>query len=105
MEKISLSKIESLIYVIRGQRIMLDFDLASLYGVETKVLNRQVKRNIERFPEDFMFQLNNQELTNLRCQIGTSSSHHGGIRYHPFAFTENGVAMLSGVLNSPEAFS
>lgn len=82
---------------------MLDFDLAALYGVETKTLNRQVKRNIDRFPADFMFQLNNQELTNLRYQFGTSSSHHGGIRYLPFAFTENGVAMLSGVLNSPQA--
>ncbi len=103
MKEITISQIENSIYLIRGQRVMLDYDLAALYEVETKVLNRQVKRNIDRFPEDFMFQLNNQELTNLRCQIGTSSSHHGGIRYLPFAFTENGVAMLSGVLNSPQA--
>ena len=102
MEKISLSQIEKTIYVIRGQRVMLDFDLAALYDVETKVLNRQVNRNIERFPEDFMFRLNNRELTNLKCQIGTSSLH-GGSRKLPQAFTENGVAMLSGVLNSPQA--
>ena len=102
MEKISLSQIERLIYIIRGQRVMLDYDLAILYGVETKSLNRVVRRNIERFPEDFMFQLEKQEFTNLKCQFGTSSSH-GGVRKLPLNFTENGVAMLSGVLNSPEA--
>ncbi len=80
---------------------MLDFDLAALYGVETKVLKQTVKRNIERFPEDFMFELTLTEFTNLRSQIVTSS--WGGIRYQPFAFTEQGVAMLSGILKSERA--
>ena len=80
---------------------MLDFDLAELYGTETKFLKRAVKRNIDRFPEDFMFELTKEELENLRYQFGTSS--WGGIRYLPFAFTEHGVAMLSGVLNSAKA--
>ncbi len=80
---------------------MLDFDLAELYKVETKLLKRAVRRNIERFPEDFMFELTKEELENLRRQFGTSS--WGGVRYMPFAFTEHGVAMLSGVLNSPKA--
>lgn len=83
---------------------MLDADLANLYEVETKYLKRQVQRNIERFPEDFMFQLTSQEFDNLRCQIGTSNVH-GGTRYLPYAFTEQGIAMLSGVLNSPRAVS
>jgi phage regulator Rha-like protein len=82
---------------------MLDSDLADLYGVETKILKRAVKRNHERFPEDFMFQFNNQELIRLRCQNGTSKMGHGGSRYLPYAFTEQGVAMLSGVLTSPRA--
>ncbi len=82
---------------------MLDSDLAKLYGVETKHLNRQVQRNINRFPSDFMFQLTEIEEENLRCQIGISSSQYGGRRYLPFAFTENGVAMLSSVLNSERA--
>ena len=89
------------IHFIRGEQVMLDFDLAALYGVETKVLKQTVKRNIERFPEDFMFELTIQELTNLRSQIVTSS--WGGIRYQPFAFTEQGVAMLSGILKSERA--
>lgn len=93
--------IENKIYEIRGQKVMLDFDLAEMYEIETKNLNKAVKRNIERFPEDFMFQLTTQELTNLRFQIGTSS--WGGTRYAPFAFTEQGVAMLSGILRSPKA--
>jgi len=93
--------IESLIYEIRGQKVMLDRDLARLYGVETKVLNQAVKRNIKRFPEDFMFQLNNEEFTNLMSQIVTSS--WGGIRKLPYVFTEQGVAMLSGLLNSDTA--
>ena len=80
---------------------MLDRDLAVLYGVETKYLKRQVNRNIERFPEDFIFQLTKEELDNLRCQFGTSS--WGGIRYLPYAFTEQGVAMLSSVLKSKRA--
>lgn len=102
MELIS-GNIEKSIYLIRGQRVMIDSDLAKLYAVETKTLNRQVKRNIKRFPPDFMFQLSSQEATNLKCQIGTSSLAHGGRRKLPFAFTENGVAMLSGILNSNQA--
>ncbi len=85
--------IENKIYEIRGQKVMLDFDLAEMYEIETKNLNKAVKRNIERFPEDFMFQLTTQELT----------SSWGGTRYSPFAFTEQGVAMLSGILRSPKA--
>ncbi len=77
--------------VIRGQKVMLDFDLASLYQVETKQLNRQVKRNIERFPDDFMFQLSDEEFDFLRCQFGTSKNHRGGHRYKPYAFTELGI--------------
>ena len=95
------TQVQQMIHVIRGQRVILDRDLAQLYGVETKVLNKQVQRNIERFPEDFMFQLTNQEFTNLRFQNGTSS--WGGTRYMPHAFTEEGVAMLSGLLHSPVA--
>ena len=97
-------KITPLIHVVRGKRVMLDSDLAELYGVATKQLNRAVRRNEERFPEDFMFQLSDQEVTDLRCQIGTSSSSsYGGRRYRPLAFTEQGVAMLSSVLQSKEA--
>ena len=92
-----LDNIQNLIYVIRGQRVMLDYDLARLYHVETSELKRQVRRNMERFDgDDFMFELSHEEL--LRCQIGTSS--WGGSRYGAFAFTEIGVAMLSGVLKS-----
>lgn len=94
--------IQSKIYEIRGCRVMLDFDLAELYQVETKVLNRAVKRNIDRFPERFMFQLTNKEFTDLRFQIGTSNGR-GGTRYMPYAFTEQGVSMLSAVLRSPVA--
>ena len=86
------------IYLIRDQKVMLDRDLSELYGIETKQLKRAVRRNIDRFPEDFMFELNNQELDNLRSQFGTSS--WGGSRYLPMVFTEQGVAMLSSVLNS-----
>lgn len=93
--------IEQRIYLIRGRKVMLDSDLAILYGVETKNLNKSVSRNTERFPEDFMFQLNAEEFGNLRFQFGTSS--YGGRRYLPYAFTEQGVAMLSGVLNSEKA--
>ncbi len=100
-----LSVIENKIYEIRGQKVMLDFDLAEMYEVETKYLKRIVRRNMIRFPEDFLFQLSNEELNSLtiklRCQIGTSNK--GGLRYAPFAFTEQGVAMLSGLLNSPRA--
>ena len=100
---ISGERIEKAIYLIRGEKVMLDRDLALLYGVETKVLNRAVKRNLQRFPLDFMFQLTPDEAENLRCQIGTSSLRHGGRRYFPYVFTEQGVAMLSSVLNSERA--
>ena len=96
---ISVEKIENKIFQIRGKKVMLDKDLAELYGVETKQLTRQVCRNIKRFPEDFMFRLTKAEI--LRCQIGTS--RWGGRRYLPYAFTEQGVAMLSSVLNSKRA--
>lgn len=89
------------IYRIRGMQVMLDFDLAELYGVETKVLKQQVRRNIERFPEDFFFQLSEDEFDSLRSQIVTSKK--GGVRYAPFAFTEQGVSMLSSVLRSKQA--
>jgi len=93
---IPIEKIESRIYGIRGQRIMLDHDLAELYGVQTKALKQAVSRNIERFPLDFMFILTYQEFANLRSQIVTSSSSQwGGTRYRPMAFTEQGVAMFT----------
>ena len=95
--------IERRIYLIRGQKVMLDSDLAALYLVETKALNRAVRRNIERFPEDFMFQLTTEEAESLRCQFGTSNVGRGGRRYLPYVFTEHGVAMLSSVLNSKRA--
>src|SRR5581483_911086 len=82
---------------------MLDIELAKLYGVPTKRLNEQVRRNRDRFPEDFAFQITEQEFTNLRSQFATSSLGHGGRRYRPWAFTEHGVAMLSSVLRSPTA--
>ena len=91
------------IYVIRSQKVMLDRDLAKLYGVETKYLKRQVRRNAERFPNDFMFELNKEEFENWRRQFGTSNSEIMGLRYSPFVFTEQGVAMLSSVLNSKQA--
>ena len=96
-------KIEKAIYLIRGEKVMLDRDLALLYGVETKVLNRAVKRNLQRFPPDFMFQLTTKEAESLRCQIGTSNEGRGGRRYLPYVFTEQGVAMLSSVINSERA--
>lgn len=112
-----------LVFLIRGEKVLLDADLALLYGVETGALNRAVKRNIERFPEDFMFQLSQEDWDNLKCQIGISSSPampvkkkggliqsqivtavtHGGRRGLPYAFTEQGIAMLSSVLRSPRA--
>ena len=91
------------IFVIRGQKVMIDRDLAELYGVETRRLNEQVKRNISRFPKDFMFQLNDLELQNLMSQFATSS--WGGVRKLPYVFTEHGVLMLSSVLNSEKAIS
>ena len=111
-----LENIENLIHVIRGKQVMLDRDLARLYGVEARALNQAVRRNIERFPEDFMFQLSKEEFENLRSQIVTSSeekilksqnviSSWGGIRKWPYVFTENGVAMLSSVLRSQQAIN
>jgi ORF6N domain len=94
-----IAQLESAIYLIRGQRVMFDSDLAAIYGVTTKRLNEQVRRNISRFPEDFAFQLTAEELTNLRSQIATSS-FHGGRRYRPWVFTEHGAIMLASVLNS-----
>jgi len=91
-----------MIYLIRGQRVMLDFDLARIYSVTTKRLKEQFRRNAGRFPNDFAFQLTNQELINLRSQFATSSLH-GGHRYPPIAFTEHGALMLASVLNSPIA--
>jgi len=95
--------IEKKIYLVRGQKVMLDSDLAELYEVETRALVQAVKRNIGRFPPDFMFQLNNQEVTSLRSQIVISKSGKGGRRYVPYVFTEQGVAMLSSVLNNERA--
>jgi len=93
----------SKIYLIRSHKVMLDVDLAELYGVETKQLKRAVKRNLIRFPEDFMFELHNEEIEMIRCQIGTESGLRFGERYAPMAFTEQGVAMLSSILNSERA--
>ena len=93
-----IEEIKTKIHEIRGQKVMIDADLAQLYQVETRVLNQAVKRNIKRFPPDFMFQLNEEEARNLKSQFVTSS--WGGIRKLPFAFTEQGLAMLSGLLNS-----
>lgn len=97
---ISTMEIRNLIYSIRGKQVMLDSDLASLYEVETKNLNKAVKRNIERFPASFCFQLTEEEVENLRFQIGTSSLSYGGRRYLPYVFTEQGVAMASAILRS-----
>ena len=101
----ALSKIDihHKIHVIRGIQVMLDTDLAVLYGVEVKVLNQAVKRNIERFPESFMFQLSEEEFSSLRSQIVTSTPRRGGRRYLPYVFTEQGVSMLSAVLKSNTA--
>lgn len=96
-----LSLIQSKIYEIRNQKVMLDYDLAQMYEVETKRLKEAVKRNIQRFPADFMFSLTQKEFQGLRSQIATSN--RGGTRYLPYAFTEQGVAMLSSVLNSEKA--
>jgi|TARA_R110000868_G_scaffold407011_1_gene687894 phage regulator Rha-like protein len=97
---ISRQEIENQIYTVRDQQVMLDSDLAKIYQVETKNLNKAVKRNTERFPTSFCFQLNAKEVENLRFQIGTSSLNYGGRRYLPYAFTEQGIAMLSAVLRS-----
>ena len=90
----------ALIYEVRGHKVMLDFDLARVYGVETKSLNRAVKRNVDRFPKDFVFQLTRREFEALRYQIGTASFGHGGRRSRPYAFTEHGAIMAANVLNS-----
>jgi len=98
---IPIDRIQRLIYMIRSEKVILDRDIAELYGVETGQLKRAVRRNPERFPKDFMFELTGEEFENLRCQIDTSS--WGGTRYMPMAFTEQGVAMLSSVLRSERA--
>lgn len=95
--------IEEKIHLIRGQKVMLDSDLAEVYQVETKMLNRAVKRNLDRFPEDFMFRLTDEETKSLRFQIGTSNTGRGGRRYLPYAFTEHGAVMLASVLKSQTA--
>lgn len=115
-----IKTIQNRIYEIRGERVMIDRDLATLYEIETKALNLAVKRNIKRFPKDFMFQLTKDEYENLRFQFETSSTSHnkilrlqnetssgnwGGTRYLPYVFTEQGVAMLSGILNSDKAIA
>ena len=100
---IPIERIEKLIYLIHGHKVMLDTDLAELYDVETRILVRNVKRNIDRFPKDFMFQLTKKEDESLRSQIGISKQGRGGRRYAPYVFTEQGVAMLSSVLNSKRA--
>ncbi len=97
-----LAGIQSKIHELRGQKVMLDFDLAELYATETKYLKRAVKSNLSRFPPDFMFELTKKELETLRCRNSTSKQR-GGIRYLPYAFTEQGVAMLSSVLKSDKA--
>lgn len=100
---VSPDRVERSILWIRGDKVLLDEDLAEMYGVETKTLVRQVKRNLDRFPDDFLFQLTAKEWDSLRCQIGTSNAGRGGRRYAPFVFTEQGIAMLSSVLHSPRA--
>ena len=100
-----LIQIQNLIYEIRGCKVMLDSDLAKLYGVETFNLNKAVKRNLSRFPKDFMFQLTKTEYDSLIFQIGISNSKRGGRRFMPYVFTEQGVAMLSSVLQSEQAIS
>jgi hypothetical protein len=105
VQVVAAPAIEKRIFVVRGRQVMLDEDLADLYGVETKRLVEQVKRNLERFPDDFMFQLNSEEAAALRSQIATSNAGRGGRRYSPYVFTEQGVAMLSGVLRSGRAIA
>lgn len=102
-EFIPLERIESKILLIRGQKVLLDRELAELYGVPTKVFNQAVRRNAKRFPKDFMFQLDHQEFTDLRSQIVTSSLGHGGRRYMPYVFSEHGAIMAATILNSPKA--
>jgi len=104
IDLVSVERIENNIFLIRGKRVMLDKDLAGLYGIEAKYLKRQVRRSLDRFPPDFMFELSKQEFKDWRCQFVTSNSADKmGLRYPPYAFTEPGVAMLSSVLNSKRA--
>jgi phage regulator Rha-like protein len=106
MERVVASEIEKMIFVVRGQKVMLDSDLAELYEVETGALNRSVRRHIDRFPADFMFELRPEEYESLRCQIGILKKSRGSHRkYPPLVFTEQGVAMLSSVLGSERAVS
>jgi len=100
---VAVRKVDSKILVLRGQRVILDADLAALYGVQVRHLNQQVKRNAKRFPPAFRFQLSEQEFEILRSQNVISNSGHGGTRYHPYAFTEHGVIMAATVLNSERA--
>lgn len=105
-QETSLTVIEAIdekIYLVRGQKVMLDSDLAEIYQVETKMLNRAVKRNLTRFPIDFMSQLTAEEVESMRFQIGTASASKRNVRFRPFAFTEHGAVMLASVLNSPTA--
>ena len=102
-ELIPMERIQNFIFLIRGEKVMLDSHLAELYGVDTGTLNRAAKRNSDRFPEDFMFKLAENEVESLRCQIGISNVGRGGRRYSPYVFTEQGVAMLSSVLRSQRA--
>jgi len=104
-EIVAIAKIENLIYIVRGQRVMLDFHLAEMYGVPTRTLNQAVRRNLERFPADFMFQLTKQEVTNLKSQFVISSFSYGGRRSLPLVFTEHGAIMAANVLNSDRAVS
>ena len=105
LELLAAPGIEKRIFVVRGRQVMLDEDLADLYGVETRVLVQQVRRNEKRFPADFMFQLSTEEFGNLKSQFVMSSGGHGGRRKRPLVFTEQGVAMLSGVLRSDRAIA
>jgi len=105
MEKEEMIPIQDMIHEIRGQKVMLDRDLAALYGVELKVMNQAVKRNIERFPLDFMFQLSKDEWSLLRSQIVTAKENLSKVRFLPYVFTEHGVLMLSNVLNSTRAIN
>src|SRR5438132_14246542 len=102
-EVILVDEIEPRILVVRGQKAILDKDLAELYGVTTKRLNQQVRRNLHRFPEDFLIQLTVEETANLRLHFATSRLGHGGRRYRPLAFTEHGAIMAASVLNTPRA--
>lgn len=102
VQKLQPKNIDELIFIVRGEKVMLDSDLAKIYGVELKRLNQQVSRNLERFPKDFAFQLTRQDVAILKSQFATSSSH-GGRRKLPWVFTEHGVIMLASVLSSPTA--